>query len=88
MKTQTRPTLEQACSRFVHRYTMEHIPAWSRRPAPNGRHYAPQFRSDCEWYENTLFPGDFGYLGIAPDCYTWNQTWPLGQWLDKPFTRA
>lgn len=88
----TRPTFEQAKAQYVNRFTMEHVPAWSRnRPCDHGgtetRYYAPQFRTDAEWYANTLFKGDPGWLGRGTDCFTTGQTWPLGQWLDKPFTR-
>jgi len=77
----------RACALYVHRYTMDHVPAWSRTTAPNGRHYAPQFRSDREWYEHTRFHGEPGHFGRRSDCYTTGQTWPLGQWLDAPFGR-
>jgi hypothetical protein len=79
-------SFEQACSRYVHRYTVEHIPAWSREPC-NGKYYAPQFRSDREWYENTKFYGE-NEVATKKHCYTSGQTWPLGQWLDQPFSRA
>lgn len=88
-----RPTFEQATARYVHRFTMDHVPAWSQR-APEERgamlvrgYCAPQFRSDREWYEHTLFKGDDGYIGIGNDCYTSGQTWPLGNWLLAPFKR-
>jgi hypothetical protein len=82
-------TFNEATSRYVHRYTMEHVPAWARaRPCDHGgtetRYYAPQFRSDREWYDNTTFPGEPGHLGGRKYCYTTGQTWPLGMWLDRP----
>jgi hypothetical protein len=80
-----RPTLAKAKAEYPHRFTMEHVPAWARKPAPNGRFYAPQYRSDREWYERTTFPGEPGHLGFGRDCYSSRQTWPLGEWLDKPF---
>lgn len=76
-----------ACARYVHRFTMEHIPAWARKSMPNGRFYAPQYASDREWFENTKFPGDAGYVGTHGDCQTSGQTWPLGQTLAKPYSR-
>jgi hypothetical protein len=93
-----RPTFQQACAKYVHRYTMEHVPAWARKPldrsqlvvnkpADEGDYYAPQFRSDLEWYENTLFPGEPGHIGRRTHCYTTGQTWPLGQWLHQPYAR-
>lgn len=82
--------LGEACAKFVHRYTMEHVPAWARVQAPNGKFYAPQFRSDAEWYRNTRFAGEPGHFGRAHECYTTGETWPLGEWLDAPHraTRA
>lgn len=85
-----RPTFEQAKAQYVHRFTMEHVPAWARSGAPAGRYYAPQFRSDAEWYANTLFPGE--HHPMAPrkrerHCYTSGQTWPLGRWLTAPYRR-
>lgn len=82
----TRPlTFEQAKAQYVHRYTAEHVPAWARTPH-NGRYYAPQFRNDREWYDNTLFYGE-SELATRKYCYTSGQTWPLGQWLDAPYSR-
>jgi hypothetical protein len=86
-----RLTLSQAKTQYVHRFTMEHVPAWAcKRPCDSGgtetRYYAPQFRTDAEWYENTVFPGEKEAV-FKDSCYTRNQSWPLGQWLDKPFVR-
>jgi len=75
-----RPTLEEAKRMYPHRYTMEHRPYWALRPAPNGRRYAPQYRTDAEWYNNTLFPGE-SELTDRHHCYSTGETWPLGQWL-------
>lgn len=89
-----RLSFETACSRYLNRYTMEHVPAQARqRPCDHGgtetRYYAPHFRTDREWYDNTLFPGEDGHPGISKtDCYTTGQTWPLGKWLDKPYRRG
>jgi len=82
----TRPSLESACRQFVHRFTMEHVPTWASLPAGNGRYYAPQHRSDKEWYDNTLFPGESD-LTDRTHCYSSGQTWPLGQWLDAPYRK-
>jgi len=81
----TRPTLAEAKRDYPHRFTMEHVPAWSRKPL-NGQHYAPQFRSDREWYENTIFPGEPGIDRRAGYCQTSNQSWPLGHWLTEPYS--
>lgn len=79
-------TFEDAKRQFVHRFTMEHKPAWARFPC-NHRFYAPQYRTDREWFDNTKFPGDEGYPygECETDCYSTGQTWPLGQWLDEEF---
>lgn len=71
---------------YVHRFTMDHTPAWARAELPTGKHYAPQYASDREWYELTLFPGE-SELSVK-QCYSSGQTWPLGHWLDKPYSRA
>lgn len=76
-------SFETAKTQYLHRYTMEFIPAWARKSC-NGKFYAPQFASDLEWYENTVFPGECGKPKKDDHCETHGQTWPLGQWLDNP----
>lgn len=76
-------TLSQAQALYLHRYTLEHRPQWALKPC-NGKFYAPQYRSDAEWYANTVFPGE-GDIGKREDhCYSTGATWPCGQWLDAP----
>jgi hypothetical protein len=77
-------TFHQACAQYVHRYTMEHVPTWARKPAPNGKYYAPHFSTDREWYEKTKFVGE-SELADKYHCYTSGESWPKGQWLDAPF---
>lgn len=77
-----RPSLATARQQYPHRYTMEHIPQWARKPAPNGRFYAPQYRTDAEWYANCRFPGEAGIPRNRDYCESGDQSWPLGQWLD------
>lgn len=77
-------TFDQACARYVHRYTMEHVPAWVRTPSPNGKYYAPQFKTDREWYEKTKFHGE-SEIADKHHCYTSGESWPMGQWLNAPF---
>lgn len=78
-------TFEQAKSRYVHRFTMQHIPAWAREVREDGSYYAPQYRSDKEWYELTKFPGEDGIPKREKFCQSNGQTWPLGKSLANPF---
>jgi len=78
-------SLEQAKARYTTRFTMDHVPAWAKIRARNGMFYAPQFASDEEWYEHTLFNGEPGYLGQGHDCYTTDPVWPLGKWLPSVY---
>lgn len=75
-------TFEQAKREYVHRFTMEHVPQWAKKPMPNGAFYAPQFKTDREWYENTLFPPHkYSRSKRDTSCFTSGQTWPLGKSL-------
>ena len=81
-------SLEQACNQYPHRYTMEHVPAWANQPHFHSERqewlcYAPQFRTDKEWYDTARFPGEDGHHELGADCYSSGQTWPLGQWLAR-----
>lgn len=83
-------TLKEAKRRYVHRYTLEHVPLWgvgAVTHAPNGLYYAPQYATDQEWYDNTSFPGENGSSRRAKYCESRNQSWPLGQWLDAPYRK-
>lgn len=82
-------SFEEACAQYVHRFTLDHVPAWAAQPASTGRYYAPQYRSDREWYELTYFPGEVGhpdYPKRTKWCHSPGQTWPLGNWLTEPYT--
>lgn len=89
-----RPGFEEAKRKYVHRFTMEHVPAWALKDPGNPRadgkpcFYAPQYRTDREWYDNTTFPGEAGHDGDECHCYASGQTWPLGKWLDRPYRKA
>lgn len=49
--------LQRECfARYVHRFTWEHVPAWSKKPIPNGNAYPVQFDSDAQRLARTLFP--------------------------------
>lgn len=81
----TKLSFEQAKAMYVHRYTMEYIPAWARKAnAATGLFYAPQYRTDKEWYANTVFPP---HSGDKDHCQSANPSWPCGQWLGAPFGR-
>ena len=78
-------TFEEAKRKYVHRFTMDYVPEWAQRARPDGKYYAPQYRSDEEWYANTQFPPHpLCYMG---DCHSNSQTWPLGEALTKPYTK-
>lgn len=86
-------SFEQARAQYPHRYTMEHVPSWALVPPDvlkkgekqRPGYYAPQFRSDREWYDNTAFPGEGDVHANAKHCHTSGQTWPCGQWLERPY---
>jgi hypothetical protein len=79
-----KPTLGEAKSMYPHRYTMEHVPRWALKPCSNEKWYAPQYRNDKEWYDNTVFPPESGF---RTSCVSSGQTWPLGHWLDTPYKK-
>ena len=93
-----RPDFAEMCQQYPHRYTMEHIPQWviaSNAPGAtrssqyhvDGRrvYYAPVYASDREWYDNTLFPGEAGYIGDGSACFSTGATFPLGRYLSGPY---
>lgn len=62
---------------YVHRYTKDHIPAWSRRTWKDGKAYPVQYGSDQEWLERTYFNvTKDGHLVRNRDCYSTTPTWP------------
>ena len=86
------PALQQDALRsFVHRYTGNHVPAWTQKAAPNGSFYAPQYVDDKEWLEKTMFPVEVKrgetVLASGKDvhCQSNTPSFPWGQWLDTPF---
>lgn len=91
VKPARRVTLAQACAKYTQRYTCDHFPAWALQPCEgNGKFYAPQFVSDQEWYDHTHFPGEPGHImgtQHGGSCDTRGMSWPLGQWLPKPFNQ-
>lgn len=88
---QERPiNFEQAKARYPNRYTMEHVPNWAVKERSDGTFYAPQYRTDREWYDNTLFPGEKDWdPEDRATCCSLRQSWPLGMWLRKgPYSAA
>ena len=79
-----RPSFEQACAQYVHRFTLTHVPQWARVARPDGKYYAPQYRDCREWYENSSFPGERGHLGGRRHCFSTGATWPMGRELSMP----
>jgi hypothetical protein len=80
-------SFEAAKAQFVHRFTMEHVPAWALEKRPDGTFYAPQYRTDREWYDSTLFRGESTLAG-RDHCFSSGQTWPLGKALSAPFRKG
>lgn len=73
---------QDALAAYLHRFTREHVPLWSRKPMPNGEAYRVQFASDAEWLANTLFPVTVRKDGSLGDhtrghCQSF-PTWPDG----------
>jgi hypothetical protein len=80
--------IEDAKRKFVHRYTMEHVPAWVKKPLPNGLYPAPQYATDAEWYNKTEFynpklPSE-EQIADKNHCYSRSPSYPLGLYLSTP----
>lgn len=62
---------KEALRLFTHRYTREHVPAWSRHGD-----YPVQFASDTEWLAHSDFPvTKRGELAVGRSCFS-RPTWP------------
>ena len=85
--TQRSISFEEAKQAFSFRFTMEHVPYWARRRREDGTYYAPQYATDKEWYDNTIFSKEPGFYGDKNHCVSTNQSWPLGKSLDKPYSK-
>lgn len=85
----SKPSFEEAKRKYLNRFTMEHVPQWAKEPVNfRGDYYAPQFKSDKEWYENTKFPGEPGGPNKNSRHCESTPTWPLGKaFLKAPFTK-
>lgn len=85
-----RPSVKRdVLERFIHRFTMDHVPQWALKMREDGTYYAPQFRSDEEWLSNTVVRTrkDGELDGRFSACETRNATWPLGQSLAEPYRK-
>lgn len=85
-------TLAQAQERYPHRFTQDHFPAWAAHPLRRDRlgeaedYPAPQYASDAEWYERTIFPGEGGLPRNAHGmCVSNRPTFPLGERLPHAY---
>lgn len=91
MANKRKLTLDQARARYPHRFTMDYSPRWAKEPFEAGplagKYPAPQYASDLEWYENTVFPGEPGLHGNCKHCQSGRPTWPLGLTLTLPYSR-
>ncbi len=81
MKMNRPITFTEATSRYVHRFTLDHTPNWANAQLPNGNYPAPQYASDEEWYDSTIFPGEGHLHRNRHHCESSNQTWPMGKEL-------
>lgn len=81
---------QEVLKSFSGRFTCQNLPTWARKPAPNGKFYAPQYSTDGEWLERTSFAvTSTGKLDRrVNECSSRNESWPLGQWLTAPYARG
>lgn len=71
-------------SSYVHRFTRENVPAWSREPRPCGKPYPVQFDSDADWLAHTYFGvTKSGRLDQRANHCQSNPTWPDNPELRK-----
>ena len=69
-----------ARARYVHRFTGDNRPAWTRAPRACGRPYPLQFKDDADWLANTVFPvTKAGALAARPGACQSSPTWPNGR---------
>ena len=85
-------TLAQARAWFPYRFTMEHVPEHAAHPVRLAKsaepvYYAPQYRTDQEWYDNTAFPGEETMPKRGRWCNSRNSSFPLGRWLPAPYKK-
>lgn len=70
---------------FVHRFTRNHVPAWSRGEWKDGKSYPVQFASDADWLAHTRFAvKKDGTLNTRADSCHSSPTWPDNPENRKP----
>ena len=81
-------SFDDAKKKFGNRYTLEHVPAWAKNEFTSSsgekKFYAPQYKSDQEWYDNTTFPPHNNFS--KKDCCSVKASWPKGKWLKAPLS--
>lgn len=80
-------SIDEARRRFVKRFTLNHIPHWAKHKLPNGKYPGPRYESDQHWYATSEFIG-FGATGVRKYIREGKPTYPVGRFLDAPFTKA
>ncbi len=74
----------EALRRFVHRFTGDHRPGWSREKRPDGSAYPVQFADDREWLANTRFHvTQAGKLSNRHASCESSPTWPFNPELRR-----
>ena len=78
--------IQDHCLRaYVHRFTRQHVPQWSKKPRDNGEPYPVQFASDSEWLARTLFPVTVSAKGVIKERS--GACWSNASWPDNPELR-
>lgn len=69
---------------YVHRFTGEHRPAWSRKEWKDGKPYPLQFADDADWLAHTRFcVRKDGRLDMRYKACESSPTWPNNPELRK-----
>lgn len=79
-------SFDDACQKYINRYTFDNIPKWSQSVNKEGLYEAPHFSNDIEWYQNTFFPGEQNVSLDSASCIS-EPTFPLGEYLIVPFNK-
>lgn len=79
-------SFENACEKYINRYTFDNVPEWSKQVNKEGLYEAPHFSNDREWYQNTFFPGEQNVAIDSNSCIS-EPVFPLGEYLIFPFNK-